>query len=255
MPFRSLSPDNLISRGAAGHVFPNIVLNCPTQFDNALPEQIKEMGDSAKRIGAEKTVYRLLMEHPHPNIVQERWVLQLTSTVAWLERLGLVHGDLRPANILLDANDDIRISDCDAAFKPGAELVVASEPFCKMDANFETPPAGPVSEQFSLASCIYTIRFGRWPWHELDPPARVRKLVRNEFPSASADPVLGDVTARCWRGVYASIASVHQDVLSRLGRSVAKHETLMQAPLEEVDAQYPLLRAECEEFVAKQALG
>jgi len=205
MPFRSLSADSLISRGAAGHVFhiiPNIVLKCPTKFDNALPEQLEEMEESGKKIEAEKAVYRVLMEHPHPNIVQcilcvpegiflrrmestlqerlsqswtatvpartqERWVLQLTSAVAWLERLGLVHGDLRPANILLDANDNIQLSDFDATVKPGAELMVASEPFCKMDKNFETPPAGPVSEQFSLASCIYTIRFGHWPWHSI----------------------------------------------------------------------------------------
>jgi len=293
MPFRSLSADNLMSRGAAGHVFHinlNIVLKCPTKFDNALPEQIEEMEESGKKIEAEKAVYRVLMKNPHPNIVQcilcvsegiflrrmkstlqerlsqsrtatipaftqERWVLQLTSAIAWLERLGLVHGDLRPANILLDANDNIQLSDFDATVEPGAELTVASEPFCKMNENFETPPAGPVSEQFSLASCIYTIRFGHWPWHKLDPRARVQKLMRNEFPSVSADPVLGDVTMRCWHGEYASIASIKQDVFSRLERSVTEDEALMQAAIEEIAAQYPLLRVECEEFVAKQARG
>jgi len=52
-----------------------------------------------------------------------------------------------------------------------------------MDESFRTPPAGPVSEQFSLASCIYTIRSGHWPWQELDPRARLKKLIRNELPS------------------------------------------------------------------------
>ncbi|KAL2166325.1 hypothetical protein VTG60DRAFT_2932 [Thermothelomyces hinnuleus] len=235
MPFRSLSVDNLISRGAAGHVLhisPNIVLKCPTKFDNAFPEQMEEMEESDKRIEAEKAVYRALMEHPHPNIVQcilcapegiflrrmestlqdrlsqprtatipariqERWVLQLTSAVVWLERLGLVHGDLRPANILLDVDENVQLGDFDATVRPGEELVVASEPFCKLDENLKTPPAGPVSEQFSLASCIYTIRFGHWPWHTLDPRARVKKLTRNEFPSVSADTLFGDVMTRC----------------------------------------------------------
>ncbi|KAL2175001.1 uncharacterized protein P884DRAFT_293947 [Thermothelomyces heterothallicus CBS 202.75] len=34
------------------------------------PEQIEEMEESGKKIEAEKAVYRVLMEHPHPNIVQ-----------------------------------------------------------------------------------------------------------------------------------------------------------------------------------------
>lgn len=66
------------------------------------------------------------------------------GAVAWLESLHLVHGDLRPANILLDANENIKLGDFDATVEPGAELTVASAPFCKMDEHFETPLAGPV---------------------------------------------------------------------------------------------------------------
>ncbi|KAK4044837.1 kinase-like domain-containing protein [Parachaetomium inaequale] len=292
IPFASLSADDYISRGAAGHVFrisPNIVFKCPTQFTDPFPQQTEEMEESIKKIEAEKSVYHVLMKRPHPNIVQcilcvpegiflrgmestlqerlfrsptatvsprtqERWVRQLTSAVAWLESLGLVHGDLRPANILLDANDDIKLGDFDATVSPGAELLVASEPFCKINEDFETPLAGPVSEQFSLASCIYTIRFKRWPWHDLKPRARGQRLARNEFPVTSADRLFGGVTRRCWLGEYASIAAVEQEVICRLGRTVAEGEAPKLQALIEDDAVLKL-RAECEEFVAKQALG
>jgi len=66
--------------------------------------------------------------------------------------------------MLLDANDNIQVGGFDATVRPGAELMVASEPFSKIYENLETPPAGPVSEQFSLASYIYTgfCRFALW---------------------------------------------------------------------------------------------
>lgn len=291
VPFDSLSADNFLSRGAAGHVFQissNIVFKCPTQFDDPLPQQIEEMEDSAKRIEAEKAVYHVLMQRRHPNIVQcilcapegiflrrmestlqerlsspeaakprpdvqERWVRQLTSAVAWLEGLGLVHGDLRPANILLDENDDIRLADFDASVKPGAELLVASEPFSKMNENFETPLAGPESEQFSLASCIYTIRFGHWPFHDLEPEVRFQRLIRNEFPPVSSDHPFGEVTRRCWLGEYGSVAAVERDVLSRLGRTDTGAEARRLEALNKEDAaRHLVLRAECEELIARE---
>jgi serine/threonine protein kinase len=189
-----------------------------------------------------------------PPRTQERWVRQLTSAVAWLESLGLVHGDLRPANILLDSSDDIKLGDFDATVSPGSELLVASEPVCKINEDFETPLAGPESEQFALASCIYTIRFGHWPWHDLEPRVRGQRLARNEFPLVSADRLFGEVTRRCWLGEYASIAAVERDILSRLGRTVAEGEELRREALIKDDTLLRL-RAECEEFVAKHTLG
>jgi serine/threonine protein kinase len=131
-----------------------------------------------------------------------------------IENLGLVHGDLPPANILLDTCENIKLVDFDATVKKGEQLMVASEPFCKLDADYETPLAGPLSEQFSLASCIYTIRFGHIPFHHLKAPARVQDLIKNIFPTTSTDTLFGNVTEKCWRGDYESLAMVKQDILS-----------------------------------------
>lgn len=60
MPFPSLSADNFLSRGAAGHVFQisrSIVFKCPTQFDDPFPQQAEEMEESIKKIEAEKAVH------------------------------------------------------------------------------------------------------------------------------------------------------------------------------------------------------
>ena len=199
MPFLSLSAEQFLSRGSGGQVFVvnrHIVFKCPTLFDNPMPEQREEMEESIERIENEKAVYHNLMKHPHPHIVhgilcvpqglfmhrlamtletriagsspispstQRRWIRQLSGAVVWLESLGYVHGDLRPANIFLDSVDDIRLGDFDSTVKRGEQLKVASEPFCKVNEDYELPIGGPISEQFSLGSCIYTIRNGHKP--------------------------------------------------------------------------------------------
>ncbi|KAF2454210.1 kinase-like domain-containing protein [Lineolata rhizophorae] len=234
-PFRSLSADNFLSRGPAGQVFAisrNVVFKCPTLFDNPLRMQAEEMEESIRKLENEKAIYRILMEHQHPNIVygilcvpeglflhrqemtlerrienssmsaispstQERWIQQITSALAWIEHLGYVHGDLRPANIFLDTREDVRLGDFDATVRRGEQLMVASEPFCKLDENYEPPLASPLSEQFSLASCIYTIRFGHKPFHDIEAPIRVRQLIMNRFPSTAADVIFGDLTYKC----------------------------------------------------------
>ena len=94
--------------------------------------------------------------------------------------------------------------------------MVVSEPFCKLDANFETLLAGPLSEQFSLASCVCTIQFGHKPFHDLKAPVRIQNLIKNMFPSTSADTLFGNLTQKCWRGDYESMGAVEQDVLSFL---------------------------------------
>ncbi|KAI1759155.1 kinase-like protein [Hypoxylon sp. FL1150] len=283
-PLISLSMDNFLSRGSGGQVFivsRTIVFKGPTLFDDPAPRQAEEMEESIKRIENEKSVYRVLMDHRHPNIVdclrcipqgiflnrlvstlehrinishslailpsvQERWVQQLTSALAWIENLGYVHGDLRPANIFLDANEDIRLGDFDAAVKKNEQLFVASEPFCKLNEDYELPIAGPVSEQFSLGSCIYTIRFGYPPWHDVDAPIRVRRLMQNQFPSTSTDHLLGQVTDNCWHGVYESMIAVERDVQTCLGIQ----SNMGQSKKVQVDEKkIAMLQAECDEFI------
>ncbi|KAF2194753.1 hypothetical protein K469DRAFT_617378 [Zopfia rhizophila CBS 207.26] len=291
-PFRSLSADNFLSRGSAGQVFAisrNVVFKCPTLFDDPAPTQAEETKESIKRIENEKAIYQILMEHRHPNIVygilcvpeglfihrlemtlesrieesqtaaintstQERWIQQMTSAAAWLEHLGYVHGDLRPANIFLDTRENIRLGDFDGTVKKGEQLVVVSEPFCKLNESYEPPLAGPLSEQFSLASCVYTIRFGHKPFHDIDAPIRVRKLIMNRFPSTSTDVVFGDLTRKCWHGFYDSISAVEQDILSLLRRRTSVEENSNNDTLGGMDdMQCLMLRLECNEFLAKES--
>lgn len=296
-PFRSLTTDNWLSMGSAGQVFAisaDIVFKCPTQFTDPVPEQAQESDESREKIEREKSVYKVLMRNPHRNIVrgvlcvpegifmrrlqctlqarldnayssislnrQCQWVRQLASAMEWLERLGYVHGDLRPANILLDAQDTLKVGDFDATVRPGEELLVASTPFCKLEADYETPLAGPVSEQYSVGSCIYNIRTGHEPYHDIDGPVMVLKLMNNEFPSTLEDEIFGDIITQCWNGAYQSISELEQVILTRIrdDYSSSENDTIGVCCVTQdcakggPDPTDPALVAECEAFMRQE---
>ena len=71
-PFPSLTSDTFVARGSAGHVFAisrDVIFKCPTVFDHPAPSQEEEMEESIEKIENEKAIYKILMEHRHPNIV------------------------------------------------------------------------------------------------------------------------------------------------------------------------------------------
>ncbi|EXL65348.1 hypothetical protein FOPG_18419 [Fusarium oxysporum f. sp. conglutinans race 2 54008] len=134
-------------------------------------------------------------------------------------RVPRLHGDLRPPNIFLTARGDegdIQLGDFDCAVEKGSQLLASSEPFCKVLQNYELPEGSAITEQFSLGSCIYTIRFQRIPWHDLAPPTRVQKIINGELPESSSNALFGDLMSRCWVGDFESVYSVEQDIIRLL---------------------------------------
>ncbi|KAG5955901.1 hypothetical protein E4U57_003054 [Claviceps arundinis] len=289
-PFASISGDNYLDRGAGGQIFvisKRVVFKCPTKFGNPAPSQEKEMKESAEKIAHEKSVHELLMKHPHPNIVRcilcvpegffmermeanlrtrikqysaghvpsnrtkARWITQIASALSWIEGLGFVHGDLRPANILLTANENIRLVDFDTSVKIGKELEAVSEPFARLNKGRKIPHAGPITEQFSLGSCIYTIRFGHIPLDGLDPPDRIKKLMNNEFPSTENDVEFGDVTLSCWQGQYASVTAAYDDIKARCDGLGYDTESFPDVS-EDLIHDMPSLVAECKDFISRE---
>jgi serine/threonine protein kinase len=285
--FPSLSADNSIAQGSSGGVFAitaRIVFKCPNLYvdDGLLTRGDKyEMEQSIKSVKNEKTIYGILQSHPHPNILyailcvaegifmprlettlairiaipcitdlesQERWINQLVSAAAWPEKLGYAHGDLRPENILVDKLNDIKIADFDATVPIGSELLLATLPFCKVDEDFETPLAGAETEQSSLGSCIYNIRFGVPPYSDLglESPVWRKMLTQKDYPSTDGDRY-GDVIQDCWKGRFPSIGALQIEI----DRLTTVHVSPRSKPARHHDWY---LLAQCHEYVAGQRL-
>jgi hypothetical protein len=285
--FPSLSADNSIAQGSSGGVFAitaRIVFKCPNLYvdDGSLtPGDKYEMEQSIKSVENEKNIYGLLESYPHPNILyailcvpegifmprlettlatrlaipcmsdlesQKRWINQLVSAAAWLEKLGHAHGDLRPENIPVDKLGDIRIADFDATVPIGSELLLATLPFCKVDEDFETPLAGAETEQFSLGSCIYNIRFGVPPYSDLglESPVWRKMLMARDYPSTSGDRY-GDIIQDCWKGSFPSISALKIEI----DKLTTVHLVPRSKPTRHHDWY---LLAQCHEYMARQRL-
>lgn len=251
--YNALSSDNIIGSGASSHVFAinqRLAIKCPKIVDSPDRQWAKSNEENRAAFEREKGFCQKIMQGSHPYFVryvhivengifmqrmtctmharlssvfdrlclatQCQWILQLTDALRWLEELGFVHGDLRPANILLDREETVKLSDFNASVELGRQLLVATDPFCKLGAKYELPFASSASEQFALAGTIYNIRYGYEPLHELDPPTRVAALMHGRLPDTGEDYLFGDLIQSLWQGQYASIATAYDSLQLRI---------------------------------------
>lgn len=243
-----------IAVGGTGCIFSisaNIVVKAALQFENPTDGHKHLAKCALEDFEYEKEVCKQLWTESHPNIVQgflctpnaifmqrmsetlgarlaqqkerpiserlhHRWFKQIASATVWLEKLDYFHGDLRPPNILLDADDHVKLCDFGNATKRGQELIAVTDPYYRMLPDRQSPLAGPASEQFAVGSCVYTIRMGHEPLEHLDGLERIDALIRGEFPSTDSDCVFGSLTLSCWRGQYETMAQLEQALTSIL---------------------------------------
>ncbi|GAM84981.1 hypothetical protein ANO11243_029840 [Dothideomycetidae sp. 11243] len=197
-------------------------------FPAVLCRSILRIGRANFVEGMKETLHRRLVQHeicypdnPHrvmdvaellPRSLVCRWTEQLSAALAWLEQMGYAHGDLNLSNILLDDNDDLKLSDFDNTVKLGTQLGVC-QAFSRRDADGSCGIAGALCTQFEVGSIIYQMVNGHEPyvkdWFEPDHGhACVDKQINRECPPV-ADNDIGKIISRCWNGEFESIAALH----------------------------------------------
>lgn len=151
----------------------------------------------------------------------ERWTMEIAAGSAWIENLGYIHGDLRPANLLLDAEEHLKLTDFDCAEKIGTPASGHGPPWARLlgpeagDEEGTWGVNGPRLEQFTIGSVVYCITRGRQPYEgEIeDGPKQVEMLQAMEFPELG-DGQLDTIIRRCWHGAFRTL----QDLASETSR-------------------------------------
>jgi len=140
---------------------------------------------------------------PASKALQLRWAKQIAHSLAWLEREGYFHGDLKPANVLLDVHDNAILSDFGSCDKVGAYLRTGCGVY-----TVGWGKGGPQSEAYAYGWTLYDI-FNGGHAEELDEVENASNVV---FPS-TAGLVFEEVIQRCWRKEFGSMKELEEAVV------------------------------------------
>ena len=152
---------------------------------------------------------RLADRNPVPLDRAERWIATLADALEHAHRRGVVHGDLKPAAIVFDEDENLYVAEF---AMPQGELtgpkrgaIVGSPPYMSPEQWDDGVPT-PASDQFALAAIAYYLVTGSRPFEGQDnPDVRRKNFRRGPIPAHKeaahhGRPVIGravsDVLAR-----------------------------------------------------------
>ena len=105
---------------------------------------------------------------------------KLAKAVAALHRAGIIHRDIKPDNILLEAHGGLRLIDLGVVRLPLIEEFPGADipgtPSYMAPELFEGHAGDEASDQFALAVTLYRMWSGRYPYGEVEPFSRPRFL-------------------------------------------------------------------------------
>jgi serine/threonine-protein kinase len=155
-----------------------------------------------------------------------RWLGQAAEALDAGHAHGIVHRDVKPANLLLTADDDVRVADFGIASAAGLTSVTATGTVLGTLGYLAPEQAagtevGPAADRYALAVVAYELLAGRRPFERDNGPAEAAAAAREPVPPISQvghglprelDAVFERALAKDPAARYASCAELVGDI-------------------------------------------
>ncbi|WP_431893033.1 serine/threonine-protein kinase [Nonomuraea sp. bgisy101] len=164
---------------------PSIVMVHDVVLDQGLPWIIMDLATG-------RSLDKIIKESgPLPPHIVARIGLQVLSALEVAHAHGILHQDVKPANILLDADGSAMLTDFGVAAPVGG-VGGGGSPGYMPPERLNGLPAGPASDLFSLGASLYTAVEGRAPFHrEMQAAVAAAVLLHDPPPPERAGRELG----------------------------------------------------------------
>ncbi|KAL7953128.1 kinase-like domain-containing protein [Trichoderma compactum] len=140
-----------------------------------------------------------------------RWALQTATALEHIHSRGVRQVDIGTHNVLLDWDENAKLSDFAGSSLDGSEPTVAPSAHATHP-NLSITEPSVYSELFAFGSLLYEVETTYEPYHDKDDGELEELFGMDKYPDLN-DLVLGEMIRKCWENSYAGASELIADVL------------------------------------------
>jgi hypothetical protein len=178
-----------------------------------------------------QTLSQRLSSGPLPGRLAARYARQVARAVHYAHRHGILHRDLKPSNILIDGQDEPKVTDFGLAKRLGGRgesgqtrtgAVLGTPSYMAPEqAAGKTKEIGPAADVYGVGAVLYECLTGRPPFRAETPVDTVMQVIENtpvppRLLNPNVDPDLETICLKCLekdpRARYASAEALAEDL-------------------------------------------